>query len=429
MGATAQASAERNGAAASGGVVRRAAACGGVLEHARNRHARAIKCNARSGRTEPLRGPKESSHSPTHPCSRTLIRVALKMRVAITGAAGLLGSALADALVQAGHGVLAIVHQNADLIANDGRRLATMPWSGAAAAPREIVTMRADISEPLLGLDRGLAALLASQIDLVVHAAALTAFEAPWALHEAVNINGTAHVLATWPSAPLLYISTAYVCGEKDGAIDEAPRDAAYGFSNGYEQSKARAEALIVAAAAAGRPIAIARPSVVLGDHATGTIRSFDTFYAVFRLLAEGRLSALPAMPDAAIDFVPIDHVIGGVADIVTHWDGSIGKTFHLTSGQPVNIMDFRAAMAQIRHFRPPAFVPRDAFDADALPPVERRIYARAVRQYMGYFARAPRFATNNLATLSGRRCPPMDAAALHRMIGYAMARGFLKQG
>lgn len=351
------------------------------------------------------------------------------MRVAITGAAGLLGSALADALVQAGHGVLAIVHQNADLIANDGRRLASMPWSGAAAAPGEIVTMRADISEPLLGLDRGLAALLASQIDLVVHAAALTAFKAPWALHEAVNINGTAHVLATWPSAPLLYISTAYVCGDKDGAIDEAPRDAAYGFSNGYERSKARAEALIVAAAATGRPIAIARPSVVLGDHATGTIRSFDTFYAVFRLLAEGRLSALPAMPDAAIDFVPIDHVIGGVADIVAHWDGAIGKTFHLTSGQPVNIMDFRAAMAQIRHFRPPAFVPPATFDADALPPVERRIYARAVRQYMGYFARAPRFATNNLATLSGRRCPPMDAAALHRMIGYAMARGFLKQG
>ncbi|MFM9829497.1 MAG: SDR family oxidoreductase [Sphingomonas sp.] len=349
------------------------------------------------------------------------------MRIAITGAAGLLGSARADSLVQSGHGVLALVHQNADLVANDGRPLASMAWSGAAAGSGELVTLRADITEPMIGLDPELAAIVGTQIDLVVHAAALTAFEAPWERHQAINVDGTANVIATWPDVPLLYVSTAYVCGEQDGAIAEAPRADGNAFSNGYERSKAAAEALVFSAGAAGRPIAIARPSVVLGTYASGTIRSFDTFYAVFRLLAEGRLSALPAAPGAAIDFVPIDHVIGGLADIISRWDAAQGKVFHLTSGAPVNIMDFHAAMAGVPHFSPPAFLAPEQFDAKALPAIERRIYDRAVRQYMGYFARAPRFATGNVIALSGRVCPPMDTSALHRMIGYAMNRGFLK--
>lgn len=351
------------------------------------------------------------------------------MRVAITGGAGLLGSALADALVRAGHGVLALVHHNGDLVANNGKPLVHAPWSGPPVLSGQILTLRTDISEPLMGLDTGLAALLGSQIDLVVHAAALTAFEVPWERHEAVNVTGTANVLGTWPDTPLLYVSTAYVCGEKDGVIGETPRDTGFAFTNGYERSKAQAEALVIAAGATGRAVAIARPSVVLGAYDCGTIRSFDTFYAVFRLLAEGRLSALPAHPEAAIDFVPIDHVVGGLVDMVGHWGGAAGKIFHLTSGAPVNIMAFRAAIAGIPHFHPPAFVLPEVFDADALPPVERRIYARAVRQYMGYFGRAPRFTAANLGALSGRVCPPMDAAALHRMIGYAISRGFLKGG
>ena len=349
------------------------------------------------------------------------------MIIVVSGAAGLIGGELVARLIDKGHGVVALIHRTPEIIANDGRLVPSTPWAGMMPQAGQVVTLGCHIDQPGLGIPTDAVALIADHSDLVLHCAALTAFEAPPADHQAINVDGTAHMLALAPKAGFLQISTAYVCGTKEGVIAEGPRDPGVGFSNGYEKSKAAAEALVRAAGAAGREIAIARPSVVLGTHSCGTIRSFDTFYAVFRLLSEGRVSMLPAAEAASIDFVPIDHVIGGITDIIDHWPRAVGKIFHLTSGQAVAVPDFGAAMAHFEQFSPPQFVAASEFSADALPPRERRLYERAVAQYMGYFARNPRFATDELVALSGRKCPPMDHGALLRMIDYAIGRGFLK--
>lgn len=349
------------------------------------------------------------------------------MIIVVSGAAGLIGGELVAQLQDKGHAVLALIHRTPEIIANDGRLVASTMWAGEQPLAGQVVTLPCHIDQPGLGISSEASAQIARQADLILHCAALTAFEAPPADHQAINIDGTAHMLALAPRAGFLQISTAYVCGEKEGDIAEAPRDPDFGFSNGYEASKASAETLVRAAGATGRAVAIARPSVVLGAHGCGTIRSFDTFYQVFRLLSEGRVSALPAAQRASIDFVPIDHVVGGIIDIIDHWPRAVAKTFHLTSGNPVTVPDFGAAMAHFTQFSPPQFVAAQDFCADALPPREKRLYERAVAQYMGYFARNPRFVTDELAILSGRRCPPMDQDALIRMIDYAIGRRFLK--
>ena len=349
------------------------------------------------------------------------------MIIVVSGAAGLIGGEIVAQLIGKGHGVLALIHRTPEIIANDGSVVTASSWAGAMPQAGQVVTLGCHIDQPGLGISVEAATEIAEQADLILHCAALTAFEAPPADHQAINIDGTAHMLALAPRARFLQISTAYVCGEKEGDIAEGPRDPDFGFSNGYEKSKAAAEGLVRAAGAAGRAIAIARPSVVLGAHGRGTIRSFDTFYQVFRLLSEGRVSVLPAAEGASIDFVPIDHVVGGIIDIIEHWPRAVGKTFHLTSGTPVSVPDFGAAMAHFEQFSPPQFVATQDFSADALPLREKRLYARAVAQYMGYFARNPRFATDGLTALSGRRCPSMDHAALIRMIDYAIGRGFLR--
>ncbi len=349
------------------------------------------------------------------------------MIIVVSGAAGLLGGELAAQLIEKGHAVLALVHRTLDIIANDGSAVTASPWAGTMPQAGQVVTLGCHIDQPGLGIAHDVAKQIADQSDLVLHCAALTAFEAPPEEHQAINIDGTAHMLVLAPRAHFLQISTAYVCGEKEGDIAEGPRDPSFGFSNGYEASKAAAEALVRAAGTAGREIAIARPSVVLGAHGCGTIRSFDTFYQVFRLLSEGRVSVLPAAEGASIDFVPIDHVVDGIIDIIDHWPAAVGRTFHLTSGSPVAVPDFGSAMAHFEQFSPPQFVVAEGFSANALPPREKRLYQRAVAQYMGYFARNPRFVTGELAALAGRRCPPMDHAALIRMIDYAIGRGFLK--
>jgi nucleoside-diphosphate-sugar epimerase len=349
------------------------------------------------------------------------------MRILVSGAAGLIGSELVCQLARRGHGVIGLTHRNHVIVGNDGTVMPAAPWKLVPPAPGQVLTLATDLTVPGLGLGGYDRARLADCIDLIIHGAALTEFDAGAARYRAVNIDGTSNLLALCPGTPFLHVSTAYVCGARDGPIPEAPRDPAHDFFNGYERSKASAEAVVRAAGAAGRPVAIARPSIVLGTYASGTIRAFDTFYPVFRLMATGRVSAVPFAETATLDFVPIDHVVGGLVDMAEYWPHAAGKIFHLTSGAPVPIREFHAAMARIGFCDPPTLIPREIFSPDQLPPREQRLYVRAVQPYMAYMAHNPLFTVENLPLLSGRVCPAVDGATLDRMIDYAIGRGFLK--
>ena len=333
------------------------------------------------------------------------------MNILVTGAAGLIGGELARRLVEAGHGVTALVHRNREVRGNDG----------ALVAVRAMVA--GDVTLERLGWDRAEHDALARAHDLVVHCAASVRFDLTDSDYEATNVTGTRHVLdlARAGGCAVLHVSTAYVCGERDGPVAEGPVPPATRFANGYERSKAAAEALVEAS---GLPWTIARPSVVVGEHRTGAIRQFDTIYAAFRLIATGRVRHLPASERASLDFVPIDHVAGGLADLAGC--EARGGHVHLTGSAPVPAAAFADAIGRWPHFARPELVAPDRFDAHALPSAERRLYGRAAAVYASYFRRDPRFVAERLATLTGRRCPPTDAAFLGRLMAYAIAAGFL---
>jgi len=349
------------------------------------------------------------------------------MRILVTGAAGLIGGELTARLLEQGHCVVAIVHRSSEILANDGALLAGTPWHRAPCEAGQLVLLHGDVSRPRFGLREADVDVLAQTIDLVIHCAAVTAFDAPPDRYHDVNVLGTSHALQLCPDAGFLHVSTAYVCGVHSGPVAEARRDPAADFANGYEASKAAAEALVMVAGGEGRAVAIARPSIVVGDHDEGRIRSFDTIYAAFRLIAEGRISALPATDDATLDFVPICHVVGGLTDIVAHWHRAAGGIFHLASGNPVSVQRWVDAIGTFSELSAPRLVPPALFDEARLPPLERRLYRRTASLYASYFERDPRFVTANLAALSDRVCPPVDDAALGRMIGFCLDRGFLK--
>ena len=194
-------------------------------------------------------------------------------------------------------------------------------------------------------------------------------------------------------------------------------------FANGYERSKAEAEALVEDS---GIDWVIARPSIVVGDSMTGTIRQFDTVYAAFKLVAQGLVRRLPARRGATLDFVPIDHVGGGLVDLAGAMTAARGRHVHLTAAAPVPIAEFVAAISRWPHFSVPQLVEPDTLDPTTLPPRERRLHRRVAGLYATYFQRDPRFVAERLAGLSGRRCPATDAAFLHRLIASAIDAGFL---
>lgn len=335
------------------------------------------------------------------------------LNIFLTGAAGLIGGEIAARLLAAGHRVTALVHTNRDIRANDG----------TPVNPAEVVA--GDVSAPLFGLDRAQYGRLTGSADLLIHCAATVRFDLDEEEYARVNIGGAANAaeFARAGDMPLLHVSTAYVCGTRDGPILESDPLPTGGFANGYEKSKAAAERLV---RASGVPFAIARPSIVVGDSISGAIRQFDTTYAAFKLIAEGHVRHMPARSGATLDFVPIDHVAGGLVDIVQNMRKAAGGTFHLVSGTPVPVTEFTAAIAAFPQFHRPELVEPEGFDPAGLPPLERRLYRRVAGLYASYFQRGPHFDDRDAQAIAGRVCPPTGPEYLHRLIGYCIDVGFL---
>lgn len=351
------------------------------------------------------------------------------MRILVTGAGGLIGRELVGVLSGRGHGVIALQHRSTALRRNDGRPIPSAPWAGHAPGPGAVLTLAGDVRRPGLGLDAAAQAAVGGGLDLLVHCAALTAFNLDPAAYRAVNVEGIANLLALTEEArtPLLHVSTAYVCGLRDGPIREDELDVGQAFANGYEASKAEGERLAAAARDRGRQVAVARPSVVVGAHGDGVIGGFGSFYGMLRLVAEGRLPVLPARPGASLDLVPIDHVVAGLTDIAERIAEAAGRTFHLVSGTPVPVAGLLALSADYPQLHAPRFVPPEAFDPGILTPLQQQVHAQATGLLAGYLQRNPRFADANLRALSGRACPPTDDRFLRRLINHCLAAGYIQ--
>lgn len=334
-------------------------------------------------------------------------------RILVTGAAGLLGGEVCARLVAAGHAVSALVHRTREVRGNDG-----------ALAP-VARTLTGDVSQPRFGWSAAQFAEVSGEHDLLVHCAATVRFDLPREDYQAVNVDGVGHALALAETGAMdfLHVSTAYVCGTRNGRIVEDDPLPEEGFANGYEASKAAGERQV---RASGLRWAIARPSVVVGEYASGAIRRFDTTYAAFRLIAEGRVRHMPARAGATLDFVPIDYVAAGIAALAERMEAAAGGTFHLVSAQPLPVERFAAAIGAYQQFSAPELVAPEAFDPAALSPAERRFYTRVAGLYASYFQRDPRFDDRRFRAVTGLACPQTGEPFIGRLIDYCIQSGFL---
>ena len=335
------------------------------------------------------------------------------MRIFLTGATGLLGGCIAGALLDAGHHVTALTRGKNAVIDMDCRNRGD-----------EVRFANGDITLPGFGMER-----MPDGIDLLIHCAALTDFAAHQADYDAINIAGTVHAIdlaRTW-DCPLLHVSTAYVCGRRDGEIAEAPLGDESDFTNGYEASKAAAERIIMAAVGQGLRAAIARPSIIVGRNSDGKIPVMDNFYQLFRLMGSGKLGQIPFEKSAAFNLVSIDHVVAGVVAMAEDIKAFAGQAVHLTAPNQVLAHDLVTLIASYDGAQPVELVETETYDEGALSPSHRRMHRRIGPLYFEYFKRAPVFETQALSEKLGLDCPPVDHEALKRMIDYCVSTGFLK--
>lgn len=350
-----------------------------------------------------------------------------RRRILVTGATGLIGSELCGQLLERDHGVVALVHRRHDILRNNGRVLHPTEYTGARISYGELQWTPGDIRRPNLGLETQEAVALATEVDLVIHCAAETKFSSASDLHWLINVEGTRNIVrfvrrSRGALPGLVYVSTAYVSGERSGHVAEENVSAEQAFANSYEASKAAAEKLV---RASGLRAAVARPSIIVGTSDTGAIGRFENIYAFLRLIGEGQITVLPSTPDASLDLVPINHVIGGLIDIIEGFELAVGRIFHLVSGDPAPIAALTALDYPGLHV--PRIVSAERFDPSQLSPTERALYHKVTSAYATYLRRNPRFSTQNLVALSGRVCPPTGHGFLRRVLEYATAVGYIR--
>ena len=330
------------------------------------------------------------------------------LNILVTGAAGLIGGEVCARLAKAGHAVTALTHRSPEVLGNDGVAVSlAASWKG-------------DVTQEGLGIGAPFASP-----DVVIHCAASLKFDAPYEELAAINVAGTRNVVAFAQAhdARLLHISTAYVCGQRSGAIAEAPALPDAQFANGYEASKARAEEVV---RTSGVAHCIARPAIVLGDSETGAIRQFDGIYQAFALIARGLVRQMPYRPGATLDFVAIDHVAGGIAALAEPMEAADGAICHLTSGAPIPVEQFAAAIGAYPQFKAPELVDAQRFDPATLSPAQRRMHRAVAGAYGSYFQHDPRFADTQFRALTGMSPPPSGARWLAQLMDFAITKGLL---
>ncbi|MFG2479617.1 SDR family oxidoreductase [Streptomyces fagopyri] len=340
------------------------------------------------------------------------------MTVLVTGASGLVGAEVTARLTAAGHRVLALLHSNGDIVRNNGRALPAAP-----AGPRRLT---GDVSRPELGLE-GEQLRAAAAADRIVHCAALTDFGLPEQRYQDVNVTGTRQVVdfARTHRIPLVHVSTAYVCGARDGIAYEDELDVGQRPGNAYELSKLQGESLVRQAAAEGLEVAVVRPSIVAGAARTGRVRDFKTLYPVVKLITKGLARTIPGRYDAALDLVPVDYVADLVTDVTTRFEQARGLTLHAV-GQAVTLRDFSAVLAEYPSFQVARFVPPSAFSAAALPDRERAYHQRVISLYESYFSRRVHFDATTAAAFTRLPAPPGGPAYLRRLLDHCLKVGYL---
>jgi nucleoside-diphosphate-sugar epimerase len=248
------------------------------------------------------------------------------------------------------------------------------------------------------------------------------------------NLAGTRNALnfaQEWGIPHFHHISTAYVCGQRQGLILESELDRGQSFHNIYEQSKFQAEQLVHAATGFVSKT-VYRPSIIVGDSVTGFSSTFHTIYSILRFLR-----ALPESHAGNLDWifqrlqlsgyegknlVPVDWV-SRTTSMLLDKPEAWGHTYHLTNRSPVSVNQLSDAIAEAIALK------RRDWDSMALPASivdAQAAYQMHVDAYRGYMADDPEFDTSQLChALPDLVQPVVDHDSLVRTLAFAIEHRF----
>jgi 2-alkyl-3-oxoalkanoate reductase len=232
------------------------------------------------------------------------------VKVLVTGASGMLGRAVAEALIARGDEVTVV--QRGD--------------SGLACAQ-----VRGDLGDPAT------AKIAVSGRDAVIHLAAKVSFAGTWAEFVRINVNGTRALVDAAREAGVrrfVHISSPSVAHAGRPLVAEGaePADpvAARGY---YARSKAMAEIAALQSSDAAMPIVAIRPHLVWGPGDTQLVGR------IAERAAAGRLALIDG-GRALIDTTYVSNAVDAILAALDRSDRLGGRAFVVSNGEPRTVAE-----------------------------------------------------------------------------------------
>jgi nucleoside-diphosphate-sugar epimerase len=227
------------------------------------------------------------------------------VKVLVTGASGMLGRAVATALLGRGDDVTVLQ-----------RRPAGLECAERLGDVTDAATVRA----------------AADGMDAIVHLAARVSVTGRWPAFAAVNVDGTAHVLAAARASGagrVVQISSPSVAHSGRSLVGAAATPADPDHAGGhYARSKAMAERLALAASSDDLAVVAVRPHLVWGPGDTQLVGRIVQRAKAGRLALVGRGTSL-------VDTTYVDNAVDAILAALDRAEAVRGRAFVVSNGQP----------------------------------------------------------------------------------------------
>lgn len=378
----------------------------------------------------------------------------------MSGATGMVGSYVLALSMRRGDRVLVLAR---DKTTGRGERqrtvsaadriddiLSTFEQAWNTSLPRPVV-LTADLRDEQLGLsDDDVETIhqhFGDQPRIFLHSAASLSF-APASSHPdnepfRTNVDATASLLDFCQRIQIErfhHVSTAYVCGLREGVILESQGDVGQSHANDYERSKTIAEGL-VADRYHGDSLTIYRPSIVVDPDGLAPVSGDRTIYGAYAMYQS--LAGRFGLPDdqswmRSLGFggaekknlVDANWVASAMVSVIAN-PALHGRCFHLTAtgGTPIADLDkaFHDSASKwlAKRRRSSGASGRSAVKNDIDPAALQKqidqMSAPFVETFLPYFRDDPQFDQQNIhlaISQTDLESPPViDAASLSRMI------------
>jgi thioester reductase-like protein len=288
--------------------------------------------------------------------------------------------------------------------------------AGLGEAAARVELLEGDAAAMDLGLSGAEYRELASRLTRIHHVAQVSYVGVDRETAEYVNLEGAVEAVELGRACErlrcLVHHSTAHVSGDRTGIVFEEELDVGQGFHSVVQETRMKAEK-VMRRAMPELPIAVVRPTMLVGDSITGEADRFDGPYLLAMLvlgLPGDMPMPLPIQGKNPLDIVPVDYVVKAAHAIGRRSDAA-GLTFHLASPESLTARQVFDLIAEAGGRRTrKSFIPAQVASALMRTPGLER-YVKEPRAFLQQLSLTARYDTRNTRRLlegTGIECPPL---------------------